>query len=344
MHNYGVALRYFLPVMVPTLVYAAVALRWAIDQFQREEVLFREAERFNLYSWFRHLFRDRQESPTGGQAILCFCLIITSSWFLIQYLLARGQSLGVSAVVAGQLVILIPPLMMAILLSSQPGRTLRLAWPDTRFILLAFALVLAMNPLVNELRPLIEWLFPISSTVKDALAKAMAQMPSVAVTIGVFALLPAICEEFAFRGFILSGLEDQHRTRSAILLSALMFGFLHVLLSLFQQLFNATLLGIVLGLLAVRSKSILPGLIFHFLNNAIAVSQESLAKAAWSRPIVPWIYRNPDAGLYHVAWTAGSAIVSAFLLFYLWKGSGPVETRHAHASGALRPSGGGSTD
>ena len=53
-----------------------------------------------------------------------------------------------------------------------------------------------------------------------------------------------------------------------------MFGFLHVLLSLFQQLFNATLLGIVLGLLAVRSRSILPGLIFHFLNNAIAVSQE----------------------------------------------------------------------
>ncbi len=31
-----------------------------------------------------------------------------------------------------------------------------------------------------------------------------------------------------------------------------MFGFLHVLLSLFQQLFNATLLGVVLGLLAVQ--------------------------------------------------------------------------------------------
>ena len=61
----------------------------------------------------------------------------------------------------------------------------------------------------------------------------MLQVPNLGVTIGVFALLPAICEEFAFRGFILSGLEHQHRTRSAILLSALMFGFLHVLLSLF---------------------------------------------------------------------------------------------------------------
>ena len=91
-------------------------------------------------------------------------------------------------------------------------------------------------------------------------------------------MIPAICEEFAFRGFILSGLEHQHRTRSAILLSALMFGFLHVLLSLFQQLFNATLLGIVLGLLAVRSRSILPGIVFHFLNNALAVVLGSLVK------------------------------------------------------------------
>jgi len=51
----------------------------------------------------------------------------------------------------------------------------------------------------------------------------------------------------------------------------------------------------VLGLLAVRSRSILPGLIFHFLNNAIAVSQEYLATASLTRPVIPWIYRKPEA-------------------------------------------------
>ena len=126
----------------------------------------------------------------------------------------------------------------------------------------------------------------------------------------VFALIPAICEEFAFRGFILSGLEHEHRTRSAILLSALMFGFLHVLLSLFQQLFNATLLGIVLGLLAVRSRSILPGIVFHFLNNALAVALGSWFMLRGRRPIVPWIYRNPDEGLYHRQWIVASVLLS----------------------------------
>ena len=55
--NYDAAFRFFLPVLLPMLVYAAVSLRWAIDQFQREDVLFREAERFSLVTWLRHLYR-----------------------------------------------------------------------------------------------------------------------------------------------------------------------------------------------------------------------------------------------------------------------------------------------
>jgi len=316
--NYGLAFQFFLPVLLPTLIYAAVALRWAIDQFQREDVLFREAERFSLSSWVRHVFRDREPTPSGGQVILCFAVIVSSSWFLLQYLVRRGDMLGLSSVVASQLVILFPPVIMAILLTSTPGRTLRLTWPQPHYLWLAVALVLVLNPLVNELRPLVERLFPISSTIKESLGKLMTQSHSLAIVLLVFAFLPAVCEEFAFRGFILSGLERQHRTRSAILLSALMFGFLHVLLSLFQQLFNATLLGIVLGLLAVRSRSIVPGIVFHFLNNALAVSLSYLVSSSSLKPIVSWIYRDPAEGLYHWGWIVASVLTSGLLLFHLW--------------------------
>ncbi len=316
--NYDVAARFFLPVMIPTVVYAAVALRWAVDQFQREDVLFREAERFSLVSWLRHLVRDREPTPSGGQATLCFALILSVTWFLLQYLPSVGEQAELLSVVAGQSIILLVPLVMALLLTSSPRRTLRLRWPEPRYFALAIALVIALNPLISELRPVVEWLFPISDLVKESLSKVMAQASSPAVAVLVFALIPAISEEVAFRGLILSGLEAQHRTRSAILLSALMFGFLHVLLSLFQQLFNATLLGIVLGLLAVRSRSIFPGIVFHFLNNAYAVLLGLVVTSPSAGPILNWIYRNPADGLYHGAWIALSAIVSPLLLYYLW--------------------------
>src|SRR5262249_40034250 len=158
----------------------------------------------------------------------------------------------------------------------------------------------------------------------------MGPSTSPGAAIVVFALVPAVCEELAFRGFILSGLEHQHRTRSAILLSALMFGFLHVLLSLFQQLFNATLLGIVLGLLAVRSRSILPGIVFHFINNALGVVMGALTANPAQRSLAVWLYRNPSAQLYHWWWVALGALISASLLVWLWKGDGGAFPRKDH--------------
>jgi sodium transport system permease protein len=326
--NYDVASRFFLPVMVPTLVYAAVALRWAIDQFQREAVLFREAERFSISAWLRHVYRDREPIPTGGQATLCFALILTVSWFLMEYLVLQGQATTLSSVAAGQLIIILVPLVMGIFLTRAPRRTLRLYWPEPRYLASAALLAVFLNPLVNELAPWVESLFPVPSVAKVSLAQVMAQAPGLGASLVVFALLPAVCEEFAFRGYILSGLEHEHRPRSAILLSALMFGFLHVLLSLFQQLFGATLLGIVLGLLAMRSRSLLPGIVFHFLNNALAVSRVVLLGGASAGPVVSWIYRNPAEGLYHRGWVAASVVGSGLLLFQLWKskgeGRGPV--------------------
>jgi sodium transport system permease protein len=316
--EYDVAWRFFLPVIVPTIVYGGVALRWAIDQFQREDVLFREAERFSLKSWIRHLLRDKEPTPNGGEALFCFALMLTSAWFLTQYLAARGLMSSTASMAAGQVAfILTPPLAMALLLTSSPRRTLRLYWPRGKYLLLAVGLALTLNPLVNELRPIVEKLFPVSPVIKAALDQMMVEVPNVATALLLFALIPAVCEEVAFRGFILTGLEYGHKPRSAILLSALLFGFLHVLLSLYQQLFNATLLGVVLGLLAVRSRSLLPGIVFHLINNGLAVLLGHWVGSPSGRRVASLLYRNPGQGLYHWWLVALGGLASVALLTYL---------------------------
>jgi sodium transport system permease protein len=306
-------------------------LRWAIDLFQREDVLFREAERFDLRSWVRHLLRDKEPTPTGGEALFCFASMLTLAWFLMQYLASSGLASSTWAMALGQVAfILTPPLAMAVLLTSSPRRTLRLYRPRPRYLALAIALPIALNPLINELRPVVERLFPISQALKEALGQMMANVPSLGMAVLLFAAIPAVCEELAFRGFILSGLEHGHRTRSAIFLSALLFGFLHVLLSLFQQLFNATLLGIVLGLLAVRSRSILPGIVFHFINNALAIVMGTMAAEPAYRRFAGWLYRRPADGLYHWWWVALGAVASALLVAWLWQSGAPDPAPKEH--------------
>jgi sodium transport system permease protein len=76
---------------------------------------------------------------------------------------------------------------------------------------------------------------------------------------------------------------------------------------------------VVLGLLAVRSRSLLPGIVFHGLNNAFALAQGPWINGLESAGLAAWIYRNPAEGLYHEFWVMVSGVVSALLFFYLWK-------------------------
>src|SRR5437773_3505561 len=71
---------YFVPVLIPIILYSWLALRWAIEQFRREEVLFREAERLDLGLWVRRVFREKEPLPSTGQALLCFMLIMALRW------------------------------------------------------------------------------------------------------------------------------------------------------------------------------------------------------------------------------------------------------------------------
>ena len=79
--QYWEALRFSLPVVGVTAVCCLLAIRWAIDQFNNESVLFRESERFGLGLWLRHLVRDREDMPTAGEAMLCGVLLLVIRFF-----------------------------------------------------------------------------------------------------------------------------------------------------------------------------------------------------------------------------------------------------------------------
>ncbi len=86
------------------------------------------------------------------------------------------------------------------------------------------------------------------------------------------AIVPAFCEEFFFRGVILSSLLPYGKG-IAIGASAILFGLMH---QNPYQLLYATVAGVVLGYVYVKTKSIWCSTILHFINNAISVLQTVL--------------------------------------------------------------------
>ena len=82
----------------------------------------------------------------------------------------------------------------------------------------------------------------------------------------VSAVLPGICEETAHRGLLLKGLSG-HGQRFALIMSSLLFGLMHMNI---DQFFYATLIGILVGYLALICDSIYPAMIIHFMNNFLS--------------------------------------------------------------------------
>lgn len=98
----------------------------------------------------------------------------------------------------------------------------------------------------------------------------------VAVTISVLTVVggAAISEEVYFRGLLLGRLDERRGRAAAIVASAGAFGLVHFQPDAFPTLFA---LGLILGLLRIRTRAVWSGIAVHATNNAIAVAAVLLA-------------------------------------------------------------------
>ena len=80
-------------------------------------------------------------------------------------------------------------------------------------------------------------------------------------------LLAPVLEEILFRGIIQDSLTYKYGPWKGILWGAAVFGVVHIIP---QQVVNAFLIGLVLGYIYYRTRSLIPVMVIHCVNNAIA--------------------------------------------------------------------------
>ena len=272
--HYLAMLPFLPPVLIVTAVGTLLAIRWAIDQFNSEAVLFRESERLDVGLWLHHLLQDRQPTPTVAGAVFCGILILLVGFFM--NFAAAGvaeidfNTLARQILISALAVILTPTLLMTALFTYRPRQTLGLRCPPAVALVAAPLLAVLLHPLVRLLGDAVMGLYPVSEQVVkslDAVDQILLRAPCWQVLL-MIAVVPAVCEELAFRGFILSGFRHLGHKWRAIVYTSIFFGLTH---SILQQSLVACLVGIVIGYLAVQSNSVFPGMLFHVVNNSLAV-------------------------------------------------------------------------
>lgn len=131
-------------------------------------------------------------------------------------------------------------------------------------------LIIAIQPTIwflswlNALLPMPDMFSNMQNTQLQMIESYLRGEHLLIVTLFHVAVVPAICEEVLYRGYVMSAFQKSWGIWPAIIISGLLFGLYHVQLS---NLIPLATLGILFAFVTWISKSIVPAIVAHFVNN-----------------------------------------------------------------------------
>jgi sodium transport system permease protein len=278
--------------------WAAASLALAAKIYDSERLLFAAEAVEGGPSGWRQLLRSFMPRPRAADAPatyvpLAFVPGEALALFAVCTLLLLGpgvelQSRGLGGLAASLWLCLALPVALFARwrMGSDAAVALGLRKPRPRHLVGA-ALVgsSAWIVLVALVLPIQEWLFPTPPAITDALRSLVTPGDSLWLKLFAVALTPAICEELLMRGVILRSLVRPLGHTGAVVVSALLFAILHLSAYRFVPTF---MLGLLLGTVALSSRSLWPAMLVHALNNASVVVLTGPATGdeptSWSLP------------------------------------------------------------
>jgi sodium transport system permease protein len=257
-----------------SLAWAALAVRWVAGLYEREDVLLRPAaagapDLLGLRG--RRLGEPGPEVPTLPQGIALGVGTVLL-FVLVGVRIQRdlGLPLGIAVTLLG--LVAMPALAYARLLGVDLRATFALRRPPALAVAGALLLALgAIGPVLDLHIAQRPWFGESSPGEQAQQARQMEPLlalplPLLLVILG---LLPGVCEEWCFRGFVLQAMRREGGAASAVLVSSTLFAIAHLDPS---KLLGTFSLGVVLALVGLRSGSIIPCMLMHGVYDATAVT------------------------------------------------------------------------
>ncbi len=268
--------------IISTTLYGLLALSLAARVFGADSVL--TGGSASLSEMFSST-RDWRPYPTMSNAMLLLAVLFP--FFVVVSGLVNNaanrwdasieQRLWVNAAITVGLFVVLP-LGLALALRLLPRKTFCLSPPGIGATTAAVLLGVSTWTLVYELE-----VFTLSLTdnwVEELLERftelkiGLNSLP-LSVKLVCLAIVPAVCEEFTFRGFLLSAFQNRVSAALAIVVTAVLFGLFHVFIQdmlLFERMVPSTLMGLLLGFVCVRTGSIFPGMLLHVIHNGLMLT------------------------------------------------------------------------
>ena len=306
-----------LATLLSTALYAAVALAAAARVFGTDAVLYGSEG-----SW-SDLFR-RPEKPRL-QASLAMAMsslaILFPSFLILGGITARMTEYSIETRLMlnmGITVILFAGLPLALTRIGGVNPVSGLSMRGTSLSNIATCVILGLSlwPFAYEL-VLLQSPDRLGEFVKlfESLKAQLDAVPLIYKLIAL-AIVPAACEELFFRGFLLAAFKAEMSSPLAVALSSILFGMFHVVVrdALFFERFAPTcFLGIILGVICMKTGSVWPGMLMHSVHNGLLMTVSS-----YTELLKAWGIGSEHQQHLPASWLAGASFASIIALIVLF--------------------------
>ncbi len=296
----------------------SILIIWFLAKmYDSENILF--ADGFRSFRLFvRRSDVKKGTVPDNGDVMLA----VTVLFLLMIYVgSAASARLGFWGTAVTQLMILAVPLLLVWYMKSDVKTLFSLNAPRKGTVLGSVLLYLGTYCLIMVLSVALMVLFPESMENVELAFSPIAEQPFVFILL-VVALMPAVGEEFLFRGLMFGSIRANWLKRHpkepavkgavyAILISAAVFGVFHMSLAKF---FTTFLLGALFAYIVYRTGSIYVTMGLHFVNNAVSMAVMKYPEAVGK--VLPFLMEE-ELSMVEIVGLLAAGVVLAGLGFML---------------------------
>lgn len=251
-------------VFISNFAFVILAVILLSKMFNSEEILFGSGKNFSFLEKRSYIKKGTMPSVSDGivlYAIGLVLLIYVGSYVQLKF--------GMTGIALTQLMIIGLPLLFAYYIKSDFKKMFSLKLPRFKHLIGATSLWIGTYLIVFVITNIILYYFPQNQEIVEGLNDALFTQDNLLLNLCLVALMPAICEEVFFRGFVLTSFKHNKKSnRGAIVASGILFGMMHMD---FIRIVPTSILGMAFAYAVCKTNSIGVSMFMHFLNNGFAV-------------------------------------------------------------------------
>ena len=250
-------------VLISNIIFVIFAVWMLSKLFKSEDILFGNSTSFSFLEKRSDI--KKGTLPGFSDGIIMFALSMVALIYIGGYIQAKFEIWGLALT---EIMIVALPILLSIYIKTDFKKVYSLHKPSIGGLVGSGILWVGMWLITLVIQSVFDQWGWLRENPNIQFQTQLLTSHSMPITLFIIAVMPAICEEGLFRGFIYTALNEKKHPKRAIILSGLLFSLMHIEP---VKLLPIAVLGIGMGYILYRTGSIFCTMLVHLLNNGIAV-------------------------------------------------------------------------